>query len=90
VGEVVEREQIAVLGGDHELAFFARERPHRSDVGVHQSFEEFGKNGFPEPCSPDMTSNGYGPQERSVAISHVMTSTRSLWFAIEERYQRLD
>jgi hypothetical protein len=45
-GQVVECEDIAVVGRNHQLALFARERPHRGGVGVDQSLEKFGENRF--------------------------------------------
>jgi hypothetical protein len=33
-GEIIEGEQVAVVGRNHQLALFARERPHRGGIGV--------------------------------------------------------
>ena len=45
-GEIIEGEQIAVVGGDHQLALLARERPHRGGVGVDQRLEQLGEDGL--------------------------------------------
>jgi hypothetical protein len=45
-GQVVECEDIAVVGRNHQLALLARERPLRGGIGVDQSLEQFGENRF--------------------------------------------
>jgi hypothetical protein len=38
--EIVECEQVAVIGGNRQLTFFARERPHGGGVGIDQRLEQ--------------------------------------------------
>ena len=45
-GQIVEREQIAVIGGNHQLALLARERPHRGGIGIDQRLEQLGEDGL--------------------------------------------
>src|SRR5262245_36761934 len=44
--QIIEGKDMRIVGGDHEVAFFARECPHRSYVRVDQSLEELRKNGL--------------------------------------------
>ena len=39
-GQVVECEDIAVVGRNHQLALLARERPHRGGIGINQRLEQ--------------------------------------------------
>src|SRR5260221_8143228 len=43
-GQIVEGKHMRIVGGDDEVAFFARERPHRRHVWVDQILEELRKN----------------------------------------------
>ena len=45
-GEIVECEEIAVIGGNHQLALLARERPHRGGIGIDQRLEQLGEDGL--------------------------------------------
>jgi len=36
--------QVAVVGRDHQLPLFARERPYRGGIGVDQRFEKFAQH----------------------------------------------
>ena len=37
---------VAVVGRDHQLPLFARERPYRGGIGVDQRFEKFAQHGL--------------------------------------------
>ena len=58
-GEIIEGEQVAVVGRDHQLPLFARERPYRGGIGVDRRFEKFAQHAvLAEPCSPEIASSG--------------------------------
>jgi hypothetical protein len=56
-GQIVERKHMRIVGGDHEVAFFARECPRRGHVGIDQALEHFRQDSL---CRPLLT--GYRKQ----------------------------
>src|SRR5215470_8746883 len=43
-GQIVERKDMRIVGGDHEVAFLACECPHRRYVRIDQSLEQLRQN----------------------------------------------
>jgi hypothetical protein len=41
IGQIVESQEMAIAGGDEQIAFFPRYRPDRRRVGVDQRPEDF-------------------------------------------------
>ena len=82
-GEIIEGEQVAVVGGDHQLALFARERPHRGGIGV------LGSAGAHETFSPLRQfawQSGYGAF--TVSVSHVAATISYIQNQVEHHRLR--
>jgi hypothetical protein len=55
-GQIVEGED--VVGGNREVAAFARRRSGRSCIWINERAQDFLSTVFDDPCSPAITSNG--------------------------------
>ena len=59
-GKVVEGEEIAVVGRNHQLALLAREPPHGGDIGVDQRLEQLREDGLGRALLAGYRQNGIG------------------------------
>jgi hypothetical protein len=66
--QIVEREEMAVIGRDHELSFFARERPHGCCVGINQGLEQFHDGGAVAEVAGDRLIRGDKRLPRTFAV----------------------
>jgi hypothetical protein len=57
-GEVVKCQQITVVGGNHQLAFLPRQRPHGATLGSTNALSILHRTVLADPCSPDIANNG--------------------------------
>src|SRR5262245_25761589 len=74
-GQVVERKHMRIVGGDHQIAFLARKRPHRRHVGIDQILEQL-----------RWGSDGLRPQTRHgccMQIRGLVPNSTSLWTSTE-------
>ena len=56
--QIVEGKHMRIVRCNHEVAFLARERPHRCHVGIDQVLSSFERTVLADPCSPAIASTG--------------------------------
>ena len=72
-GQIIEGEQMAIVGGDHESRSSRESARTGAALGSINAFSSLERTVFAEPCSPEIADSGYGPRDRKAPSSQATT-----------------